>query len=668
MKSHTPLSALLTALPVILAIFVSGCKKEQVKSDQGPQQDEYFSVEVTELTQGSLGVSVVPQDMETSYYFGLIEETVYTTTYEGPQALVDANLQNFRQIALDNGISLEQLLAEALLSGEQTWLYEALTPSTRYLFYAYHISSEGQDLSPVTFVEVVTPAVKMLDTGFTITAEDQTHTSFSLRIVPDDSQVYYYYDAFTLGQLNDYCGGDPANIKDFLPEYFQLLKSDSYADYTVPQFVNAITVRGEFKDDYSFANLLPETDYYAFAVALGNDMQICSPVSVQTVSTAQSPVNQYGVDDEEITDISYSAYVSASEPEAYAVMLELKEYFSDDMTDAEVISALYNASNNDISGYVHSGMTSVEFDRLIPSQDYCLFVFACNSDGTPKLDSGINLTKHEFRTLDAEPVSTRFLLSAHNPTQNTVRLYVDSEPRGNGDTYMFNYITKADYDAIAEPKEDGLQAHMNAFWQDQLNAWKDSNPVYADDMTMKEFMSRYLLDEASLVTYYEITGLEPGTDYVAYLFGMKPDGTFTTDVFTTEFTTVEEEACLASMSFVAMAINYSSSQSTTYYLWVYPEGDKYCFYGKTFIGTDEWEGKSREELVTLLGAESPQKWSRSYDMSVPWSETWYFYGVVYDNNGTASSVYRIAHTVPAEGEGASVPTKQEEVDIVIEEI
>lgn len=670
MKRQTPLSAFVSVLAVLSILSFSGCKKENIKLDPEPQpQDEYFTVETPELTQGSVTVSIVPEDSETTYYFGLMEESDYIAEYNSdPQALIDANLLDFTKIALENGISLDQLLVEALLSGNQTWTYEALTPATKYLFYVYHISTEGVALSPVTFKEIVTPAVTMLDTKFTITAEDQTHTSFSLRIVPDDDQVYYYYDVFTLSQLNDYCGGSTDNIKDFLPEYFSLLKSESYADYTVPQFVKAITVRGEYKDDYSFTNLLPETEYYAFAVAVANDMTICSPVSVQTVSTVQSPKNEYSISFEEVSDISYSASVSVSESEAYAVMCELKEYFTDDMTDARIISELYAANNSDITAYVTSGDSKVSFSRLIPSQDYYLFVFACNSDGTPKIDSGVNLLKHEFHTYDAQPVSTQFYLSVGDVTQTTARLTVDSDNTESGDTYMFNYITKEEYDALGDDKEAGLRDHMNRFWQDKLDAWKAQNPSYADAMTMKEFMSRYLLDEASMFTSYDIEGLEPGTDYVAYLFGMKPDGTFTTGAFTDEFTTVADATSLASMEIIVMATNSTLLESTTYYVWAYPGGSSDVFYAKYFTGADEWAGKGKADLLALLQAEQSNQYSRSFGFVAAWGSTWTFYTVVYDTNGVPSAVYKVSHEVPTGGEGASIPTKQEEIDVTITEI
>lgn len=670
MKRQTPLSAFLIAFSALAVMSFSGCRKTEVNIDPDPDpQGDCFAIETTELTQGSLAVSIVPADSESTYYFGLLEESDYISTYNSdPQSLVDANLLNFTKIALENGISLEQLLAEALLSGKQTWSYEALTPATKYLFYAYHISTEGVTLSPVTFKEIVTPAVKMLDTKFSISTEDQTHTSFTLRIVPDDDQVYYFYDIFTLSQLNDYCGGSTDNIKDFLPGYLSLWKSDSFADYTVPQFVNAITVRGEYKDDYSFTDLLPETEYYAFAVAVANDMTLCSPVSVQKVYTAQSPENEYSISFEEVTDISYSASVSVSEPEAYAVMCELKEYFTDDMTDAQIISDLYAANKNDITGYVTSGDSKVSFSRLIPSQDYYLFVFACNSDGTPKIDSGVNLLKHEFHTYDAQPVSTKFYLSAGSVTQTTARLTVDSDNPESGDTYMFNYITKADYDALGEDKDAGLKEHMNRFWQDKLDAWKAQNPEYADAMTMKEFMSRYLLDEASMFTSYDIEGLVSGTDYVAYLFGMKPDGTFTTGAFTEEFTTVADEKSLADMEIMVMATNSSLSSSTTYYVWAYPGGSYDVFYAKYFTGDDEWAGKSKSELVSLLQEEQSNKFSRSFGFVSAWGSTWTFYSVVYDTNGVPSAVYKVSHEVPAEGEGASIPTKQEEIDVTVTEI
>ena len=85
--------------------------------------------------------------------------------------------------------------------------------------------------------------------------------------------------------------------------------------------------------------------------------------------------------------------MTASESETFAVLLERQYYFGEDDTDAEIIQALVNAHGGDISEYTSADYDYVSFDRLIPNEPYWLFVFACNSDGTPKLDEGkVNLS------------------------------------------------------------------------------------------------------------------------------------------------------------------------------------------------------------------------------------------------------------------------------------
>lgn len=122
MKRQTPLSAFLFTVSVLSILSVS-CKKEQIEETPEPEAD-YFSVEFTELTQGSISVSIVPKDNEQTYYFGLIEESDYDSEYNSdPQTLVDSNLQYFSKVAISENITLEQLLAEALLSGDRTWTY-----------------------------------------------------------------------------------------------------------------------------------------------------------------------------------------------------------------------------------------------------------------------------------------------------------------------------------------------------------------------------------------------------------------------------------------------------------------------------------------------------------------------------------------------------------------
>ena len=273
-----------------------------------------------------------------------------------------------------------------MLKGEQEWKYNTLVPETDYVFYAYGLSTELEILTTVNTYEFKTLVVEQVEVNFKITASDVTPTSFTLNVEPDRTDCVYYYDILLPAVYMDYCGGDPANLPAFVENYLaEWKKTERYATYTLPEFIAEVTVSGKTSDS-SFENLLPEGTYYAFAVCVANDGTCISEATVETIRTSESPKNSYTVFSEVVTDVAYSAIVTAEQSEAFAVMMELQEYFADAKSDAEIIQTIYDAYNQNISKYLYADVANVSFGGLIPNDKYYLLIFACNPDGSPKLD------------------------------------------------------------------------------------------------------------------------------------------------------------------------------------------------------------------------------------------------------------------------------------------
>lgn len=644
-----------TALLTVLCC--AGCNKNSDSGSKTPPVPDDFTFEVTELTQGSFGLNIQPEDAAQTYYFNLVTKEDFGQ-YETGEALQQADLLYFTELAASVGLPLDQFLQEALLKGPQSKVYEALTPETAYVFYCYGISAAGEALTEVNSYEFSTPAVEFMNVNFAISATDITDTSFTLNIQPDNDQCYYYYDAMPASTYEEYCANDPANIPAFMESYLEILKDEMFPDYTMPQFVRAITQRGAHTDSESFTLLLPEYTYYAFAIGIANDGTLMTAASVTPVTTTESPKNEYTVNSEKVDDVSYSAYITASQSEAFAVLLERQCYFSETDSDADIINALYTANGNDFSNNLYADHASVEFKRLIPDEAYYLFVFACNADGSPKLDEGkINLLKVPVKTETAAMSSARFTLSAHNIEKTTATIKVNAESQYSEETFVFTYMTRTDYDNLAskvgyfyDTIDEALREKMDEFLDESLEEW---NASHSDaQMDMKEFLSRALMDGAGELSYYDITDLEPGTSYVVYLFGMKADKTYTTSAVTTEFTTVSDQSCLAYMEFYPRAYDYEDRNETLYQIWCYAEGSYARFYAKAFNETDEWAGKSVDEIRGLLQNELVMTASgTACPCYAKWGTTFYFYAVCYDTQDFPSDVYKIVYTAPETGEG-----------------
>lgn len=645
-----------------------GCSDDSNTTNPPSPQPEDFSFQTTDLTQGSFGVKIMPEDKTQTYYFNLISKEEYTQ-YTTGEELQQADFNRITEMAASLGISLEEFLMEALLKGDQEMSYLALTPATPYVLYSYGLSSEGQALTDVNIYEFTTPAVEHMDVTFDITATDVTPTTFTLNIKPSDNTCFYFYDVMTSDVYEEYCGSDPANIPAFVESYLAAAKEEN-PDYTMPQFVSAITVRGDYSDSESYFNLLPECTYYAFAVGVANDGTLYTDVSMTTVTTSETPRNEYSVDYQTIEDVSYQASISATQSEPFAVLFERKAYFSDSDTDADIINALYEANGGNLASFIEVDDATVKFTRLIPDEDYYLFIFACNNDGTPKLDEGkINLKKVPIHTAQARMSNAVYTLSTSKVEKTSATLKVYAEDEYNEETFMFNFMTKEQYNALQsqvgsayDTIDEALQEEMNKFLEKQLEDW---NASHTDaQMDMKELLSRALLDGAGELSYYSLENLDPGTEYVVYLFGLKADGTYTTKPFTTEFTTVADESSLAELEILTMALDNTDKSQTTYEFWCYPGGSYDKFYRKGFTETDEWAGKSAAEITELLLSESGQSWSNSYAIVSSWGKPLFFYAICVDTNGIPTPVYKAAHTTPEGGEGIT-GSSFKDVDIEI---
>lgn len=535
-----------------------------------PTQD--FQFETLELTQGSLKVKITPTDEKITYYFGVLEKAKFDEYATSEELQTEVN-ESISDMAAANNIPLEQFLMEALLSGVQEWRFSTLAPETDYVFNAYGLSTELKNLTTVNSFAFKPPTVAPIDVNFTISASEVTPTSFTLNVEPDRTDCnYYYYDILLPTAYRDYCNSDPANVPAFVESYLQGLKAtDQFAPYSMPEFVNAITKNGKTSDVESFKNLLPEGTYYAFAVCVANDGTCISEATVEAIKTSETPKNIYKVTSDEVTDITYLAVISAEQSETFAVMMELQEYFTDAKDDSEIIQMLCDAHKQNISKYLYADSANVNFNDLIPNDNYYLLIFACNPDGTPKLGDKVNLMKKEIKIEAAKMSQAQYELSVSGVTKTSAKVVVKDNSDFRNETFLLNYVTKAEYDAMAD-KTAGIQAYTDKFVDAKLKAWNES---HSGEMTRKEFLSRSLMNgREHLYKTFEMNDLNPSTAYYAYVIGLKADGTYTTAPFMKEFTTVADQVSLASLDFSVMSYGYVDKHEDMYMVWVYASNSK----------------------------------------------------------------------------------------------
>ena len=218
---------------IAAAALMTGCAKEEGPDSPAPEQETAFAVQQTQLTQGSFSARIIPEDNEAPYYFGVVTKKEFDETYSGKgEDLQAAYLSWFEQMAQQQGITLEELLTNALLTGMQDYQFRSLIPDTEYVFFVFGVDYTGKATTEVETDAFKTPKATLNhDAKFSITPVTVGSTFFIVDIECSDPDIFYYYDVMMPSVYEYYCGSNPANITSYMESYLSALKNenDNYA-------------------------------------------------------------------------------------------------------------------------------------------------------------------------------------------------------------------------------------------------------------------------------------------------------------------------------------------------------------------------------------------------------------------------------------------------------
>ena len=650
---------------IAAAALMTGCAKEEGPDSPAPEQETAFAVQQTQLTQGSFSARIIPEDNEAPYYFGVVTKKQFDETYSGKgEDLQTAYLSWFEQMALQQGITLEELLTNALLTGMQDYQFRSLIPDTEYVFFVFGVDYTGKATTEVETDAFKTPKATLNpDAKFSITPVTVGSTFFIVDIECSDPDIFYYYDVMMPSVYEYYCGSNPANITSYMESYLSALKNenDNYAAMSMEQFISSITVSGKYTYDTAGSeaanSLIPEMEFPVFAIGIANDGTFTTEPTVVMVKTAESPVNSWTIQEgtEIITDTQYNITVNAAFDEVFAAIVERSTYF-EGLSDEQIVNELLAARNNDFTNDLYVTRAKIAETKLIPDEDYTLVLIACTPDGQPKTGDKLNVVKHTFKTTAAVETGANYSLKVYDITKTGAKVSIAGDDAAEGQTYMINYDTKAHIDALTTSEGSVSAAYRKScdeFLDAQLKAWNSSHTTAMD---RKEFLSRSLLSDLTSGSYYTLNGLTPGTDYVMYVIGLKADGTYTTEAFTFAFKTVADKQSQVALTVGMSAWMYDNMDiykgKTNYTVQAMADpynlvGGVYC---KSFVGTDEWAGKSGAELETLLKQEVAGLYgSAEARLTVDRGTTFYVYFIGVDTDGISTDIVKVTHTSKAEG-------------------
>lgn len=251
--------------------------------------------------------------------------------------------------------------------------------------------------------DIVGPSYPTVD-SFVITVSDITATSAYVRVEPSNNNTYYF-DVIEKDILDQY-----SDKSVFLAEMIADLKA-LYEEYGYT-FADALSV-GNDGFLYGEGYLEPNTDYYAFAVAITENGAVTSDMTLEPFKTLESTTgggdesssNAFTVTVSDITSSGATVAVTPSNNDTYYFDVIEKEIY-DAYTDKKELAAEYIAEIKDFYesyGYsladaLSSGNDSYSFDGVLdPNTAYYALAFGVTTSGTITTD----ITTVEFTTLES---------------------------------------------------------------------------------------------------------------------------------------------------------------------------------------------------------------------------------------------------------------------------
>lgn len=187
-------------------------------------------------------------------------------------------------------------------------------------------------------------------------------------------------------------------------------------------------------------------------------------------------------------------------------------------TDLEVRQAIKEKYNDKFSESKFLRIPNFEAGTT-----YYIYALMYDKDGVVA-----GLSKTSATTLNAQQQATdEFSIDVTDVTKTTAT--VSYTPKDNAMTYYYFVVSEADRAKMIEKYGDIQTADLEYLQYSAEQA----------DYGLSEYLSYILVSGPKTKDTRDIiqSNLEPGTKYYAYCYGMNTDGSFTTGVYETEFTT-----------------------------------------------------------------------------------------------------------------------------------
>lgn len=466
-----------TALMCALLLTFAGCNSSENPAPEPPPPPVKapFTITLTDLEATSVKATVTPDDDGMTYCAGPMTEAEYEACGGDVAGHVASIIRKAQES--DPTIPVGEIVARLQRKGVTTQTYSGLQPRTKYYVMAIGLDDAGICTTPAAAETFTTPERTVPEGGFTLEVSDVTQTEATVSVRPDNDAMPYYFDVITAEDYRN-CGGDLSVIMSELLAF--LLENNPGRQ--IEEITAALQSLGPDSD--RIGNMPPSTDFYAFAIGLGDDGVCLTEAAVQPFRTldAGDPADctfRIAVANNDSQSVLVEVTPSDNTVGYFTLVIDEADYAGDANLTARIRQSIEQVAleqgisvEQAVEAVCWRGVSKELWDGLTPSTGYYALAYAMNADAS----AAGPLTRERFTTLGGN-------VSAATCTIDCDK-YFDGDALYALDPVRYANLAGRVYaPATARPSSDA------AHWYIALVRGDLSDPVfYPDDETINALL------------------------------------------------------------------------------------------------------------------------------------------------------------------------------------
>ena len=505
----------------IFALVAVACGGDDVDSTPKPQPTPGpeepadpaapFVVDITGTTRGSVTLSVTPND-PTIDYLCLVYEKEVVDEFKKDQFLVDTIFTDLTDEASKKGKTLEEYMPDVVDCGDiEDVKFTGLQMATDYYVVVFGVKSDANGYTNSTDIvktAFTTQDVEMSDCTFDVEASVLFNT-VTFNVLPSDNNILWYLCTMTKEYYDAKVGEGNGKKSEgaFYKEYFQQdINMYLQEGYSAQQVLMALTHLGSVS--MQAKGLYANTEYYYLIAGMVVDEEgivITTDITSGTYTTGEPAPSEMFFDIQiyDVQQLSVKYRITPSnDDDLYCALVQPWDGVS---TADEIMHQLVDQWGPGWMGVMSQNKGTIDATakaKSLPAAGTDYYIIAFGYSGGITTDAYMKT----FTTLpggSVEDVELSMSATGVTPYGFTMNI-LSSDPTIY---YVAGVCTPDAYN------EADFIAGENAAFDYYLTESQAFNPMY----TVAETLDQYYYNGSTSLT---ISGLQPNTDYMAYIYAL----------------------------------------------------------------------------------------------------------------------------------------------------